>query len=141
MEFLNLYLAKVCRFEHWRIVSVIARCVSHTIQLVAFDVTKIHKKNIKAIRKFVKNVRKSTHNDLFKHTGVKKTPKDVCTRWNSTFLMMKSIHSEMNFYKNRIVKTLQLRENHWNFITEYEHWLLCEIHLESLGTQYYELEK
>ena len=35
------------------LVSVIARCVAHIIQLVAFDVTKMYKKNIKAIRKFV----------------------------------------------------------------------------------------
>ena len=64
---------KICilQEELEEIVSVVARCVAHTIQLVAFDVSKKHKSTIHEVRTFVKNVRKSTHNDLFKQAGLK----------------------------------------------------------------------
>ena len=92
-------------------VSVVARCIAHTLQLVAFDVTKLHKNSIKSIRKFVKNIRKSTHNDLFKQSGLKKPPKDICTRWNSTFLMIKNINDEKSFYQSLSLQNILLLLN------------------------------
>ena len=86
---------------------------------MAFNVSKVHQASIKAVRRYVKNVRKSTHNDIFKHAGLKKPPKDVCTRWNSTFVMIKCLFDEIDFYQSLTAKSLQLEEKHWDFVKEY----------------------
>lgn len=100
-------------------ICVTVRCVCHTLQLAVYDVMKNYKSYFKVIRRYVKNLRKSTHNDLFNHAAINKPPKDVCTRWSSTYNMIKCIVQHQEFYRGLSVKTLKLNDKYWDFMVEY----------------------
>ena len=100
-------------------ICVTVRCVCHTLQLAVYDVMKNYKSYFNVIRRFVKNLRKSTHNDLFNHAAINKPPKDVCTRWSSTYNMIKCIVEHQEFYRGLSVKTLKLKDKYWEFMVEY----------------------
>jgi hypothetical protein len=74
------------------------RCVAHTLQLVVADVAKNCKCELQIIRDLVKKMKTTKFRERFALTG---TPMlDVVTRWMSTYLMVKNIFDNMEFYND-----------------------------------------
>lgn len=80
---------------------ICVRCASHTLQLAVNDVLKVEKTAtyIKSIREKIKKAKSTTYKQIFELSKINIPPLDIVTRWNSTFLMIKSISDNKEFYK------------------------------------------
>jgi hypothetical protein len=75
------------------------RCVAHTLQLVVADVSKVCQSELKSVREFVKKIKSSKFRERFALSGTSRPLLDVVTSWMSTYLMLKNILDNMEFYK------------------------------------------
>lgn len=116
--------------EHFQVLSVfsVIRCAAHTLQLAIFDALKELRVEftINEIRKIVHKLRSSKFNAAFSQLKMKKPKLDVCTRWNSLYLMFQSLlDNKVNyqkFYKllgSVETKDASLTEAHWEFMNKF----------------------
>lgn len=76
-------------------------CISHIIHLAVNDVLKIPDvaSVIKTIRAEVKTVKTVLYKQIFEIAKIQFPPLGIVTRWNSTFVMIKSIQENKTFYE------------------------------------------
>lgn len=91
------------------------RCASHTLQLAVIDVLKLYESDLKKERQIIKNVRVGATRQMFVSLKIHIPPLDVPTRWNSTFIMVKSIYVNKAFYKS-LEDTIKISNELWTFI-------------------------
>lgn len=110
--------------------TVLLRCSIHTLQLGVHDALKEIKKDhgdqLSDIRKVVKNLKSSTYTDKIKSLNIKIPGIDVCTRWNSSFVMIHKLNNLeqdlmklYEFYSGHELDAIKLNSSHWNFIKKF----------------------
>lgn len=80
------------------------------------DVLDLYGQQIEETRNLVNSVRSDQIKLLFKANHIAIPPIDVPKRWNSTFLMVKSITDNKEFYKT--LEDIQISDELWDFIDE-----------------------
>lgn len=96
------------------------RCVRCALQLAVNDVLKIKEIScqIKSIRFKIKTAKSVTYKRIFELSKVKIPSLDIVTRWNSTFLIVKSISDNKEFYKT-LGEAKFIEDDLWNFIDNF----------------------
>lgn len=74
------------------------RCAAHTAQLAVWDVIKPYEKRIRKIQKLVIKLRQREYSKFTKQHGAHLPPISNKTRWNSTYLMLKSLLKQKSFF-------------------------------------------
>ncbi|XP_062556825.1 uncharacterized protein LOC134221653 [Armigeres subalbatus] len=131
------------------------RCAAHTAQLAVWDVIKPYEKRIRKIQKLVIKLRQREYSKFVKQHGAHLPPISNKTRWNSTFLMLKSLFKQKTFFnmvkkaypevdftphwqfieqfceafEPAFVLTLQLQKRHVPLSDFYAYWLVCQAKL------------
>lgn len=78
--------------------SVTIRCGAHTAQLAVADACKSHQTNIKKVTKVVNSFRNAKFKNFFDISGGKYPLTPVPTRWNSYYLMMRTLVDQKDFF-------------------------------------------
>lgn len=111
-------------------IAVLVRCSIHTLQLGVHDALREVKNKygiqLQDIRNVVKSLKSSTYADKIESLNIKIPGIDICTRWNSSFIM---VHQMINlkedllklyeYYSGRQLDAIKINEVHWNFMTEF----------------------
>ncbi len=106
----------------------IIRCACHSLQLAVYDAIKGLGINneINDIRKIVKNLKASKYNDAFKKAKLKKPKINVCTRWNSLYMMFNELILNRSKFRELYkyisttdVSSVYFTEKHWNFMVKF----------------------
>lgn len=118
-------------------IAVLVRCSVHTLQLAVHDALKEIKKNnntnLEIVRNVVKNLKSSTYSEPMHRLKIKSPSVDVCTRWNSSFVMVHKLLSIKNdiqrlyeYVEDGDLDGITLTENDWEFISMFhEAFLPC----------------
>lgn len=111
-------------------IAVLLRCSVHTLQLAIHDAIKEIKREsgieLEDIRKVVKNFKSSTYSEVKHILNLKSPGIDVCTRWNSSFIMIhKLINMKTDFMKvyeyfsDAELEAILLDDTHWDFMAKF----------------------
>lgn len=74
------------------------RCAAHTAQLAVWDVAKPYEKRVAKIQKLVIKLRQREYYKFIKEHDAHLPPYSNKTRWNSTYLMLKSLLKQKAFF-------------------------------------------
>lgn len=77
---------------------VTVRCGAHTAQLVVADACKSHQADLKKVTKVVILYRNAKYKNFFDISGGKYPVTPVPTRWNSYYLMMRTLVNQKDFF-------------------------------------------
>ncbi|XP_065080637.1 uncharacterized protein LOC135703371 [Ochlerotatus camptorhynchus] len=131
------------------------RCAAHTAQLAVWDVIKPYEKRIRKIQKLVIKLRQTEYHKFVKQHDAHLPPISNKTRWNSTYLMLKSLLKQKQFFsmlkkaypeidfsphwkfierfceafEAPFVLTMQLQKRHVVLSDFYAYWLVCQAKL------------
>ncbi|XP_029725293.2 uncharacterized protein LOC115265169 [Aedes albopictus] len=134
------------------------RCAAHTAQLAVWDVLKTYDKRIKQIQKLVVKLRQREYYKFAKQHDAHLPPISNRTRWNSTYLMLKSLMKQKSFFnmfkkafpeidftphskfidkfceafEAPFILTMQLQKRHVVLSEFYACWLVCQAKLMQL---------
>ncbi|KAG5675301.1 hypothetical protein PVAND_005213 [Polypedilum vanderplanki] len=94
-------------------------CGAHKLQLAANSVNSIADVNkiLTEIRKIAIESKKLAYRHLFENVSMPKS--DVSTRWDSSFIMIKSFKDNQDIYQNFDVNKLKLTAEQWTFVNDY----------------------
>lgn len=118
-------------------IAVLIRCSIHSLQLCVHDslndIKKKYSNLLDDIRKVVKNLKSSTYSEQIKKLNIKVPGIDVCTRWNSSFVMIRdlmSIKEDMakiyEYFDGETLNKIKLEASHWEFMELfYDAFLPC----------------
>jgi hypothetical protein len=118
-------------------VAVLIRCSIHTLQLCVYDslidIKKKYKTELDEIRKVVKALKSSTYCEQIKIIKMKAPGTEVCTRWNSSFIMIRklmSIKEDLiklyDYFTGDALDKITLEDRHWEFMDKfYDAFLPC----------------
>jgi hypothetical protein len=111
-------------------IAVLIRCSIHTVQLCVHDslcdIKKKYKDELAEIRKVVKNLKSSTYREYIHRLKIKTPGIDVCTRWNSCYVMIHKLMKIRNdltnlyeYFSGADLDGIMLEASHWDFMDKF----------------------
>lgn len=97
----------------------VIHCGAHKCQLAASDVSKKFTEDFVEVRAFVKECKKTEHSDMFRKAKITLPVLDNEPRWDTKYLMCKSICDQKASLSNLTHRKLQLSDETWEFIENF----------------------
>lgn len=97
----------------------VIHCGAHKCQLAASDVSKKLTEDFVEVRAFVKECKKTEHSDMFRKAKITLPVLDNEPRWDTKYLMCKSIWDQKASLLNLTHRKLQLSDETWEFIENF----------------------
>lgn len=107
-------------------------CASHTIQIAVNNSLKLFKEELHLLHDIVVLLRKPKIRKIIEEKKFKIPPRDIPTRWNSTYYLIKSIKELEDLINDsdfQVISGVKIESHLWDFINEF---CLLYGHLEVL---------